>query len=143
MVHLGHCVPGQVCLPRTIPDHPRLSQTIPHVTLMSQGVWGPFLNAWKWFTYHYCFKLLAAISYQFSKGPGHIQRWPGTLLSNIHNGPGQDHTSVAMVQDMFAHSKMARDIALQHSQWSGQDHTGVAIVWDIYAHSKMAWDIAL
>jgi hypothetical protein len=49
----------------------------------------------------------------------HIQRWPGTLLFNIHNGPGQDHTSVAMVRDIYAHLKMARDIALQHSQWSG------------------------
>jgi hypothetical protein len=57
--------------------------------------------------------------WQWSRTSIHIYRWPGISQLNIHNGPGQHHSSMAMVRDIHSHLWMARDITPQHSQWSG------------------------
>src|ERR1700679_1563530 len=67
----------------------------------SAMVWGNIILAWQWFG--------TSI---------HIYGWPGISQLNIHNGPGQHHTSMAMVRGIHSRLQMARDITAQHSQWS-------------------------
>src|SRR6202453_3109013 len=72
--------------------------------------WGNIILAWQW-----------------SGTSLHIYGWRGTSQLNIHNGPGQHHSSIAMVRDI--------------RNGLGQHHTSMAMVWDIHSHLWMAWDI--
>src|ERR1700677_4696463 len=130
---------------------------------MSLSVWCPFSNACKCFAYYNCYKALNIIirlitlfilsleycplpisamvqgniilAWQWSGTSIHIYRWSGISHLNIHNGPGQHHssmsmvwdirnglgqhhTSMAMVRGIHSRLQMARDITAQHSQWS-------------------------
>src|ERR1700679_464787 len=76
------------------------------------------------------------LAWQWSGTSIHIYGWPGisqlniyngpgqhhssmAMVRDIHNGPGQHHTSMAMVQDIHSHLQMVRDITSQYPQWSG------------------------
>src|SRR6202453_1258697 len=114
---------------------------------MSLSVWCPFSNACKCFAYYNYYKALNIIislitlfilsleycplpisamvrgniilAWQWSWTSIHVYRWPRISHLNIHNGPGQHHTSMAMVRDIHSHLQTAWDITPQHPQWSG------------------------
>src|ERR1700677_2364368 len=74
------------------------------------------------------------LAWQWAGTSIHIYRWSGISQLNIQNGPGQHHTSMAMVWDIHSRLQMARDITPQHSQWSG---TCMPKFQNIHTCSKM------
>src|ERR1700679_24080 len=97
---------------------------------------GNIILAWQWSGTSTMVQGNIILVWQWSGTSIHIYRWPGISHLNIHNGPGQHHSSMAMVQDIrnglgqhhtsmamvrdiHSHLWMARDITAPHSQWSG------------------------
>src|ERR1700679_2563168 len=74
------------------------------------------------------------LAWQWSGTSIHVYRCPGISRLNIHNGPGQHHSSMAMVWDIHSHLQMARDITPQHPQWS---RACMPKFQDIHTCSKM------
>src|ERR1700679_1852656 len=60
------------------------------------------------------------LAWQWSGTSIHIYRCPRISQLNIHNGSGQHHSSMAMVQDIH--------------NGPGQHHTSMAMVRDIHSH---------
>src|SRR6202789_908361 len=77
---------------------------------------GNIILAWRWSATSTMVRSNIILAWQWSGTSIHIYRWSGISQLNIHNGPGQHHTSMAMVWNIHSHLQMARDITSQHPQ---------------------------
>src|ERR1700677_3409115 len=85
----------------------------------STMVWGNIILAWQWSGTSINIYGWAGISQlNIHNGPGQHHS-SMAMVRDIHNGPGQHHTSMAMVRDIHSHLQMVRDITSQYPQWSG------------------------
>src|ERR1700679_2555555 len=106
-----------------------------HYTSMAM-VRGNIIVAWQWSRTSTMVQGNIILAWQWSGTSIHIYGWPGisqlnihngpgqhhssmAMVRDIHNGPGEHHTSMAMVRDIHSHLQMVRDITSQYPQWSG------------------------
>src|SRR6202789_3259869 len=95
---------------------------------------GNIILAWQWSGTSTMVQGNIILAWQWSGTSIHIYRWSGISHLHICNGPGQHHTSMAMVRDIHSHLQMAQDITPQHSQWS---EACMPKFQDIHTCSKM------
>src|SRR6202789_392928 len=88
---------------------------------------GNIILAWQWFGTSAMVWGNIILAWQWSGTSIHIYGWPGISQLNIHNGPGQHHSSMAMVRDI--------------RNGLGQHHTSMAMVRGIHSCLQRAWDI--
>src|SRR6202789_1519726 len=102
------------------PGHPFTFTDVPgyHSSTFTM-VRGNIILAWQWSgTSIHIYRCPGISQLNIHNGPGQHHS-SMAMVQDIHNGPGQHHTSMAMVRDIHSHLWMARDITAQHSQWSG------------------------
>src|ERR1700679_2405888 len=61
---------------------------------------GNIILAWQWSCTSTMVRGNIILAWQWSGTSIHIYGWPGISQLNIHNGPGQHHSSMAMVRDI-------------------------------------------